>query len=449
MESASNKDQLKIQHLESTNQIACDTIHEIFISNDSNYVAARQKNQFKVVHLQDGNGEKTKYDLKCEGNIPFLSGTFLNDHFYTIDAKRVIQRHDLRQNTECGRMHLKLPKNKAFWCQLKSYNNQLVYADESRLKIYDSRLFGKKASKCMELNIDSVIEKCDEITCIRCDGDENNLYVATTHNLFVFDVRYGMESTNQLTRYTHQLRTPPFMIDASGGGATGFAPNERLIALSGTFTDDLVVAQHAKIQNDKIRTNNLPRRIHSLTDTSRALRENGLRLESDSLLNKNRSISIGTRFLRKDSKLFLLSEKSSGEIFYQVLTEDDGQMEADIDDKPFRNMDLGNERFSNGTRIHVTTVTNFDSLKGILKYNLPNENEIPDTENPQPNKWQQSIEQLQSYKDMLSADLLSVWNEQISVPITEKTDRSEYVTGWINTTLTPTPFDEHSDDAIN
>lgn len=444
-----NRNQLKIQHFESTDQIACDTIHEIFISNDNNFVAARQKHQFTVVHLQNGNDKKSKDDLKCERDIPFMSGTFLNDHFFTIDARRVIQRHDLRQNTECGQMYLKLPKNNAFWCQLKSYNNQLVFADESRLKIYDSRLFGKKASKCMELNIDSLVEKCDEITCIRCDANENNLYIATTHNLFVFDVRYGMESTNQLTRYTHQLKTPPFMIDASGGGATGFAPNERLIALSGTFTDDLVVTQHAKIQNDKIRTNNLPRRIHSLTDTSRALRENGLRLEADNLLSENRRISIGTRFLRKDSKLFLLSEKSSGEIFYQVVTEDDGQMEADIDDKPFRNMDLRRERVSNEAKIHATTVTNFDSLKSILKYNLPNENEILDTENPQPNNWQQSIEQLQSYKDMLSADLLSVWNEHISVSIAEKTDRSEYVTGWINTTSTPTPFEDYSNDGTN
>lgn len=431
VETTSSKDQLQIQHLDSTNQVVCDTIFEIFRSNDNCFVAARQKNQFTVFYLQDENAQQ---DFQCERNIPFISGTFVNDYFYTIDANRIIQRHDLRQNQECGRMYLKLAKNNNFWCQLKAYNNQLVFADEHKLKIYDSRLFGKKASKCMEINFDNIIEKCDEITSIRPDGDEKNLYVATTHNLFVFDVRYGMESTNQLTRYTHQLKTPPFMVDASGGGPTGCAPNERLIALSGTFTDDIVIAQHAKVQNDKIRTNNLPHRILSMTDACRALRENGLHSEAECLQSRNRTINIGTRFIRKDSKLYLLSEKSTSEIFCQQIVEDDGQADPDIDDKPFRNVDV------NGIVIEkkpkITTVTNFNSLKRILTYNLPNESDIPDTENPQPNKWQQSMEQLQSYKDMLSADLLNVWSERATATNPEKTDRSDFVSGWINKTST-------------
>lgn len=437
----SNKDQLQLEHLDSTNQIICDTIFEITKSEDNCYVAARQKHHFTVFYLQD---ELAQQDFQCERNIPFLSGTFNQHHFYSIDANRVIQRHDLKENRECGRMYLKLPKNNSFWCQLKTYKNQLIFADQDKLKIYDSRVFAKKASKCMELSMDSITEKCEEVTCVQADANENNLYVATTHNLYVFDVRYGMESGNQLTRYTHLLKTPPLMIDATGGGATGCAPNERLIALSGTFTDDIVIAQHVKSQNDKLRNNNIPQTISSMSDAYKKLRENGLQPEAANFLNKNRSINIGARFVRLDSNLFFLSEKSSGEIFFQKITQDahEPNQEQEIDDKLFRNLDLNEKNQTQTKPSCVTTVTNFDSIKRILKYNLPNELNLPDTENPPPNKWQQSMEQLASYKDMLSADLLSVWNEQQVPAAEDKSDKTEFVSGWINKSTAASTFDD-------
>lgn len=299
----------------------------------------------------------------------------------------------------------------------------------------------------MEFGMDSVTEKCEEITCIQTDSNENNLYVSTTHNLFVFDVRYGMESGNQLVRYTHQMKTPPLMIDASGGGATGFAPNERLIALSGHFTDDIAIAQHIKAQNHKIRNNNIPQKILGLSDAQKKLRENGLQSEAANLLNKNRSINIGTRFARINSNLYLLSEKSSGEIFYQQIRENDGQKNQEIDEKLFRNIDLGEENAVETPKI--TTVTNFDSIKRILKFELMNESEEPDIENPRHKKWQLSIDQLSSYKDMLSSDLLNVWNDVQVTAGEDKTNNNEFVRGWVNKSPTDTPINDDYDEAHN
>lgn len=451
----SNKDRLQLEHLDSTSPVICDTIYETMRSNDSCFVAARQKKRFTVFYLQD---DLTQQEIQCERNIPFMSGTFTDKYFFTINANRVIQRHDLTERRECGRMHLKLPKNNSYWCQLKAYNNQLIFADENKLKIYDSRLFAKKASKCMEISMDSITEKCEEITCIQTDPDENNIYVSTTHNLFVFDVRYGMESGNQLTRYTHQMKTPPLMIDSNGGGATGCAPNERLIALTGTFTDDIAIAQHIKSQNDKLRSNNIPQKIISLSDAYKKLRENGLQSEAENLFNINRSINIGTHFFRSNSNLFLLTEKSSGEMFYQKITADEFERQhvritcdenarqQEIDDKLFRNLDLGNGNEKPST---ITSVTNFDSIKRILNFNLPNEMEIPDMENPKPKKWQVSMEHLSSYKDMLSADLLNVWKEQQFTNGLDKTDKTELVTGWIDRSSTVTQCENDFDDQNN
>lgn len=435
---STNKNQLQLEHLDSTNKVIGETIFEITKSPDNFFVAARQKHQFTVFCLQN---DLTQQDFHCERNIPFLSGAFNEKYFFTIDANRVIQRHDLAEYRECGRMHLKLPKNNSFWCQLRSYNNQLVFADHDVIKVYDSRLFAKKASKCMELRLDSVTEKCEEITCIQTDVNENNLYVSTTHNLFVFDIRYGMESGNQMVRYTHQMKTPPLMIDASGGGATGFAPNERLIALSGHFTDDISIAQHIKAQNLKIRNNNIPQKVLGMSDAYKKLRENGLQSEASNLLNKNRSINIGTRFARMNGNLYLLSEKASGEIFYQQIRENqDGQENEEIDEKLFRNIDLGEENVVETPTI--TTVTNFDSIKRIMKYELMNDNEVPDIENPRHKKWQLSIDQLSSYKDMLSSDLLNVWNDAQVTAVADRSNNNDFVRGWVDKTANDAPSDE-------
>lgn len=435
----SNKDQLQLEHLDSTNKTTCDTIFETTKSSDNRFVAARQKKRFTVFYLQNDDDEFSQQDFQCDRNIPFVSGTFTDKYFFTIDANRVILRHDLNVGKECGRMHLKLPKNNSFWCQLRAYNNQLVFADENKLKLYDSRLFAKKASKCMEISMDSITEKCEEITCIQTDASENNVYVTTTHNLFVFDVRYGMESGNQLARYTHQMKTPPLMIDANGGGATGCAPNERLIALCGTFTDDISIAHHIKSQNDKLRSNNIPQKILCLSDAYKKLRENGLQSEAKNIFNINRSINIGSRFIRINSNLFLLSQKSSSEIFFQqISTIDEGDREDEIDDKLFRNLNL---RGGNEAHATVTSITNFDSIKRILNFNLPSEAEVPDMENPKTKRWQLSMEQLSSYKDMLSSDLLKVWNDQQLTSRVDNTDKTEFVSGWIDRSCTVTQYE--------
>lgn len=423
----SNNDRLQLDHLDSTSQKMCDTIYEIFKSNDNRFVAARQKHRFTMFYLQD---DLEQCEFPCERNIPFMSGTFTDNYFYTINANRVVQRNDLMTNRECGHMYLKLPKNNSFWCQLRTYNNHLVFVDEHNLKLYDSRLFGKKESKSMAIALDSITDKCEVITCIETDADENNLYVSTTHNLFVFDVRYGMESGNQLARYTHQLKTPPLMVDASGGGITGCTPNERLIALSGTFADDIAIAQHIKMQHDKIRNNNTPQKILCMSNAYRHAVENGLKSETQQLISRNRSINIGMRFVRLNGKLFFLRQQSSGEIFYQHITADDGKGEYDVDEKLVRNLNLDGEVSSE--RSQVTTVTNFDSIKRILKFNLLNDINEPDTGIPNSKNWEKTMEQLATYKDMLSADLLSIWNEHELTMKRDKTDKTDFVSGWLN-----------------
>lgn len=421
------------------------SIFEIIKSDDGRFVAARQRNNFSIFHLQN---ESCMQHLPSVNNAPFTSGTFQGDDFYSIDAKHILRRFNLTNSKETGQMRLQIPKNKSYWCQLKRYNQQLVYAEDRRIKLYDSRLFGHKASKCTEMSFDNLIETCEDITCIRADDNENNLYVATTHHMFVFDVRFGMETNNQLARYTHQMKTPPMAIDGSGGGATGTTANERLIAMSGTFSDDIVLIQHTKNKNDEERTNSLPQKILSINDSCTYLRRNGLREVAECFEEPNKKVNIGTRFYRKDSKLYLLTEKASSDLFYQeIMSEEDFVNRGRDEDKPMENLEPILKKKMPKKPFKATTVTNFKSMRNILKYNLPNDvDEAFDRDaSTRSERWQQSIERLGSYKDMLSADLLSIWQVD-TLKLEAKAESIELVDGWLQKGTQQNPADNERDE---
>lgn len=415
-------DKLQMTHLDSTTDDG--TIYEILKSPKNNYVATRQRSKFTIFPLCRENAHE---NITYTDRIPYIGATFIDNNFYAMNMQRTIECHDLETHQSNGRMHLKKSKNNSFWCQLRTFNNQIVYADESKLKVYDRRLFGTKSAKCMELHADSLSEKCEEITCIHSHVDEHNLYVGLTHNLFVIDVRYGTESSNQLTRYTHQMKTPPFVIDAIGGGITGATMNERVICAAGTLSDDIVITQHSKNQRDKARTNNMPQRVYSPADVDCAMSEQGIPPERQSI---NRNFNVGACFIRIGSQLYLLSEKASGEIFYQEVTHET-EHRPNIEKRLLHRTDATHETNDN---IIATTVTNFDSVKQILTYKLPaDSSDSTNFDNPKPNRWQKSYDQLASYKDMLSADLLNVWSERIQPSTTSnKADKTDLVNRWIN-----------------
>lgn len=69
-----------------------------------------------------------------------------------------------------------------------------------------------------------------------------------------------------------------------------------------------------------------------------------------------------------------------------------------------------------------------------MKYELPSVEEIPDIEGAAPfNRWERPFEKLATYKDMLSADLLAVWDIK-SLSNQSRMSSSLLVSGWLQNT---------------
>lgn len=407
-------------------------IYEVIRSDCSSYIAARQKHDFSVFNLQN---DSLKCDFRSD-KVPFISGTFQCDNFLSIDVNRTIKRYNLARQQEMGAINLKEPSNTTNgWCQLKEYNSHLLFADHKNVEIYDNRLFGQRDLKCFQINFGNIIEQCEDITCIKTDANENNVYVATTHNLLVFDIRNGKKGNGQVSRYTHQLKTSPFDLDASGGGISGNTANERLIVTAGNSSEDIVMNQHFKLKHkEKLFVNNLPQKILTSGDSYNQSRRNGISIEiMDNLINPN-DVNTGVRFLRKNSKLYLITQQSSGQLLYQQIQLKDKF--SNNDERVNRNFHFNRELPQHKKRIYqATTVTNFSSLKRILGIKEPFDNDKLANEKLPVSKWKKSIDQLSEYKDLLSTDLLAIWNIDLMRRNEDKPKGTEIVDRWLKTNL--------------
>lgn len=401
-------------------------IFEIIKSENSRFVGARQRNRFSTFYLQD---ETAQQDLPSLKSVPFISGDFHRENLYTIDADRVLRRFNLELAQETGRMRLKRARNKSFWCQLRRHRSHLIFADQQKLRLYDCRLFGSRESNAMEIDVGNIVESCDDVTCVKPDLGEHNLYIGTSHHLLVVDIRAGTKHQNQLTRYAHLLRTPPLMIDAVGGGPSGMIANERIASLTGTFSDDSVLINHTKAKAVFATV-----RVASINDTVAYLKRKGLLAEAAKIKTPDNNVNIGSRLLRLKGKLYLFTHKSSADVFFQEIEAKDPDEETSTtnyyenESKLLQNLTDGDT--SKG-KYEVTTVTNFNSLKNILKYEMPSAEELPDIQEAErAQRWQRPVANLHSFKDLLSSDLLAVW-EVNSLSGERQLESSTIVNGWL------------------
>lgn len=432
-----------------------DTIYEIFKAQNNQYVAIRQKNVFKVLYIDNDYSKESMKTKQFSSDIPFISGAFMGNHkFMSVDMFRRVHTFDLKYERQLGIRKMGRPTNNSYWCQLKTFRNRIFFADSKSLQILDNRTFSKKNAKGLRLNLSQVTEVCEDITGLRMSDHENHFHVATTHNLFTFDIRKCTGAAAQLTRSTHQLRTPPMVMD-SACLSSGRAVSETLFAVAGSLADDIAITHMIKnhVENTMHRTP--MRKIPSVINSYDKLRENGalhdtlLELMSCKDLAK-RQIT-GLRIHDKDMNVFLLQQNCFGEIFYQNIST---CSESTYEKPEFThdNLELWKRTMCNKTpdekskKFTATTVTNFNSMQFLLKYDMPiesDESPVGDDLAHVP-RWRKSVDELAQYKDILTADLLNVWSIKTGRFGEEKQDREELVNTWLNSSRMPAnrPLDE-------
>lgn len=418
-----------------------ETIFELFKSNNNKYVATRQKHYLKVFYVEDGYERDSMKTKQFHSNIPYVGGTFHGKKtFLTVDMFRTIKKYNLECEKETGRRKMERATNNSYWCQLKSYGHNLLFADAKSIEIFDSRILSRKDFKSLKINLANVTELCDEITCLQTQDSENYFQVATTHNLFTFDIRKCAGVAAQVSRSTHQLKTPPLMMH-SICTTMGRSTNESLIAMAGSLADDISVGHQIKNFPENTRASISPQKVLSVIDSYGKLQDHGI-LYGTNLMGKSskdlaKRLNTGIRLFEKECNIFLFTQNCFGEIFYQNISthpaNDDEHIEFTSENLQAWQNALDMHQ-SKPTTFTATTVTNFNSISNILKYNLPKvEDEEEETETDQHvYKWQKTVDELADYKDILASDLLSVWNVRSTRDASDKPDPEEIVNNWLS-----------------
>lgn len=276
-------------------------------------------------------------------------------------------------------------------------------------------------------------------------SNENNFQVATTHHLFTFDIRKCSGNATQLTRTTHQFKTPPLIMDTLTESRSRTS-TETFLAMTGSQADDLALCRMTR--NHVVCTvERTPlRKIHTVNSAYEKLRERGLlhntRMESTNSKDRAKRVTTGLRIYGRDSELYLLSQNCYGELFYQNISAHalDSYKEPEFTErhqKEWRKWLVNSSDKSTPRPMAATTVTNFNSIQTIFKYNMPlaNEEDSLDDKKVYIPKWRRTIEQLSNYKDILAADLFALWNIRTLKSDDEKTDPKELVESWLCTAL--------------
>lgn len=429
-----------MEPLHSSNEY--ETIFGIYKATDNQYVAIRQKNTFKILYIDhDYSKDSLKTKQFCS-DIPFVSGTFHGSkHFLTIDMFRRIQKYDLESAKLAATRKLRRPTNNNYWCQIKSYRDQIMFANSDAVEMLDNRTLSQSSATCLRINLAKLTELCEDITGLQICDDDNHFQVATTHNLFTFDVRKCTGAAAQLTRSTHLLKTPPLLMD------TICIRNNRnmsdtLFALGGSLADDIVVSAQSKNHIDNTIQRMSMQKILTVNNSYDKLRENGMLHDTAQELMTCKDIAkyqnTGLKFYQNASDTFLFTQNCFGDLFYQNI--DASPLENDKKPADFTEdhletwqHSLRNKIASEKLTFSATTVTNFNSLQNLLKYEMPMESKV-DVSSHIP-RWRKTIDELSVYKDVLTADLFSIWSIKTTRGIEEKANREDIVQSWLNTTV--------------
>lgn len=423
-------------------------VFEVFKSNNNRYVALRQKNFFKIICIDTDYSKESLKTKQFFSDIPFISGTFQGrSHFMSIDMFRRVQRFDLATERGAGIRKMPRASNNNYWCQLKSYRHRLFFADTKSIEIFDNRLFTKRDTRGLKVNLGKMMESCEDITCLQMCNNENNFQVATSHHLFTFDIRKCSGAASQLTRSTHQFKTPP-LIMSSLCESRSRSSTESFLAVAGSWADDVSLCRMTR--NHAVRTvERTPlRKILTINNSYEKLRERGLlhdtKMDLTSAKDRAKRVTTGLRLYNHDSELYLFTQNCYGELFYQNVNAQspDFYEEPEFTDRhvnEWRNMLQISGGEDRSSQLVASTVTNFNSIQNVLKYNLPmaNEEDQLDDEKTYIPKWRRSVEQLSQYKDILATDLLSVWSIRTLKSDEDKADPKQLVESWLNT-ATPT-----------
>lgn len=214
--------------------------------------ATRQLNLISFSCINDENEIKplTQFRTKSTPFISFAQSERDINNFVITTMKQHVRLYDLSERVPAlvNLFEISPKANNVSWNTVKAWReNTFMYANEKQFFMIDIRTTPQQWLK--EVSIANRDLICEHISALLPSGFNNLFYVATNHKLQCMDVRHLKKSSlsdsvGGVSRWTHQLRYAPLMIDTFRMRQTEY------IALSSPIAGDLHVCQLSRERND-------------------------------------------------------------------------------------------------------------------------------------------------------------------------------------------------------
>ncbi|XP_015190954.1 PREDICTED: uncharacterized protein LOC107074221 isoform X1 [Polistes dominula] len=391
------------------------------IIGDKCIILGRYKNHCILYKLILGENKVELYEFhKQTSTLPYVSGEvcpYSEDYFCTVDVNRTVSLWNVNKKkyvTSHKVVHSKVLDD--CWGSIKYQlldAHVLVFIDRCCLHYLDTRTPFDQPS--LSLCPKQFLEQCESLSVEKASRHNSCRYIGTYHNLFLCDNRSPKKCVTQ--KWTHQFRSTPLLLSTINRN------KEEILVLSSPLA-----AESSMILNtwtyESPHSYHLPKTLPSIKETLNDAQLQGLCLDPY-MKNRLELCKAGSTLVtNQKGDVFFFVQTSIGDVFYQCITHEDIlDKNSEIKVRAISALNAWEHALmTQDNPIAPLTMTSQCDMKHVYKsfknrhLQLDQHEELDDTFDQ---SWRKSIEELNSYEDILAPELLAVWgiSEQVSISL--------------------------------
>nr|XP_029716917.1 uncharacterized protein LOC109402851 [Aedes albopictus] len=403
----------------------------------------------RKIELLCGEGESIFSSSKTlSSEVPFISCCFLRGSSDSLICTSDLGKRLRIWNFEIGEVVQELNLSKKVrkddcWTCVRSFGkNHFVCLDRSSIRLFKTKFLLKLVNVAL---LSTWLWACEKASCLEVCPEEKLLFIGTSHKLLVLQLVDRGDAQHrefqQILTFTHNLKYFPTMIRFDSDSNENF-----FVWLSSQLPGDTTICNFSKVPPKRFATNNLPRKPWTVQEGFDLARHKGKCIYPAAKLKRRLQLfHSGLAILVDEHDRFhLFLQTSPGDVFHQRITHA-------TDDTLSERIPLLYHSWMlklNREIPFVPKATDFKNLRGFKKVlscsNLyqPEPELLEDTTFRKRPGWQQSVEDLHQYKDLLAPDILQIWGFRPDVsgrpPRRISTDQpmdvADRISHWLDTT---------------
>ncbi|XP_055637558.1 uncharacterized protein LOC129776146 [Toxorhynchites rutilus septentrionalis] len=409
-------------------------------------IALRRKHNIEVMWTNQGHDSlKTK---RINSKIPFISHCLLPGRngwlMCTSDLEKNIKLWDCKENKILYSLKLQKegPTDDCWQCVRVVANGFVICLNRTSFELI--KIDGTDLVIVRTINISDLLWKCEKASCMEVCTKNRILLLGTTHKLLIISLIEKKEKEpdfQHILTFTHNLKQHPTMI------SMGSDSKQNIHAwISSQLPGDSKICSFTKAPIKRFISRFVPMRPLNIQDACQLARIQGKCIYPASALQQHlQRFQCGSAIIVSSGHFHLLSQNSSGDIFHQQLTQDSTVSNASMVPDCFQSW---LQQLNTHDDIeHKPIATDFKNLRSFRKIltcsSLQPKSDLRPTNHffKKRPRWQQPVEQLHQYKDLLAGDMLAIWGFRPDVtknrrPSTDDTiNPTDRVFKWLDTAV--------------